>query len=143
MAESIWFGTHRIDEVNARFRNTLTDYLGIVITELGNDFIKGTMPVNEHTRQTMGIVHGGANVCLTESLASLGANLVVDRARFYCVGQEVNANHLRPVSEGLVTGIASPDFLGRSSQVWSVKLFDDRQKLTCLSRITLAVKERV
>ena len=138
----IWHKIFSVEELRARLGHTMSEHLGIRITEIGDDFLKGTMPVNEKTRQPLGLVHGGANVTLAESLGSVGANMVVDREKYFCVGQEINANHLRSVREGLVTGIARPEYVGKSSQVWSIKLFDDNEKLTCISRLTMAVLQR-
>ncbi|MBB5212575.1 hotdog fold thioesterase [Microbulbifer hydrolyticus] len=114
-------------------------HLGMVITEVGDDYLVGTMPVDQRTRQPFGILHGGASVALAETLGSIGANLVVDNSKFYCVGQEINANHLRPVAEGVVTAKASPVHIGRSSQVWEIRISDPNGKLNCISRITMAV----
>jgi 1,4-dihydroxy-2-naphthoyl-CoA hydrolase len=109
------------------------------ITELGDDYLVGTMPVDQRTRQPFGILHGGASVALAETLGSIAANLVVDPQKFYCVGQEINANHLRPVAEGVVTGTARAVHIGRSSQVWEIRMLDGQGKLNCISRITMAV----
>jgi 1,4-dihydroxy-2-naphthoyl-CoA hydrolase len=100
------------------------------------------MPVDERTRQLMGILHGGASVALAESIGSFAANMCVDQSRFYCVGQEINANHLRPVASGLVTATAKPFHVGTRSQVWHIEIHDERQRLVCVSRLTMAVLER-
>lgn len=142
MSKSIWFKAYSLEELHQRFHGTMADSLGIRVTEIGADFIRGTMPTHRHTVQPLGFIHGGANVTLAESLASIGANMVVNRSRFFCVGQEVNANHLRSVREGLVTGIARPEHIGKKSQVWSIRLFDDQERLSCISRLTLAVIEQ-
>ena len=99
------------------------------------------MPVEPHTRQPMGYLHGGASLVLAETLGSVAANFVVDRAKFRCLGQEINANHLRPVAEGLVTGTARPFHIGTRSQVWSIEIRDPRERLVCISRLTMAVVE--
>ena len=125
-----------------RSRNTLAEHLGIRITEIGPDYIRATMPVSSHTHQPQGILHGGASVALAETIGSLGANLCVDLTKYVCVGQEINANHLRPVSSGLVTGTARPFHVGARSQVWGIEIRDENDKLVCVSRITMAVVER-
>lgn len=123
--------------------NTIAAVLGIRITEFGDDYVKGTMPVDSRTHQPMGILHGGASVVLAESLGSMAANLCVDVSRFHCVGLDINANHVRAVRSGTVTGIARPVHLGRSTQVWEIRIEDDGGRLVCLSRLTMAVIERV
>ena len=120
-------------------KNTACEALGIEITEVGPDYIRGTMPADTRTFQPFGLVHGGANVLLAETLGSIGANLLVDNSQFYCVGQEVNANHLRGVRSGKVTGTAKLWHAGKSSQVWNIELHDDSGKLSCISRLTMAV----
>ncbi|MGQ9425077.1 hotdog fold thioesterase [Gilvimarinus sp. F26214L] len=140
MTESIWFRPYTIEELTERFNNrTLADYLDMKVVEIGPDYLKGEMPVSEKIHQPMGLVHGGANVALAETLGSVGANMVVDREKYACVGQEINANHVRGVREGKVTGVARPVYLGRTSQVWDIRLYDDRERLTCISRLTMAV----
>jgi len=140
---SIWFSTPSIDALNALSKNTAVSYLGIEITEVGSNFVRGTMPADSRTFQPMGLVHGGANVLLAETLGSMAANLVVDSSKFYCVGQEINANHIRGVRAGKVTGTATLCHCGKTSQVWAVEIVDDRGKLTCISRLTIAVLAHV
>ena len=117
----------------------MLQHLGIKITELGQDYIEGTMPADHRTFQPYKLVHGGANVVLAESLGSIGAQLTVDPEKYYCVGQEVNANHLRSVRDGEVRARAEQVYKGKTSQVWETKLYDHRNKLTCISRLTVAV----
>jgi len=136
---AIWHGAPTLENINRSMGNCMPGYLGMQVTELGDDFIVGTMPVEDRTRQPFGILHGGASVALAETLGSVAANMVVDNSKFYCVGQEINANHLRPVSEGLVTAKASAVHIGRSSQVWEIRMHDAKGKLNCISRITMAV----
>lgn len=138
----IWFHPITPSVLNERGKHTLADFLNIQFTEVGDDFLKATMPANEKTRQPLGIVHGGANVVLAETVASTAANAAVDFEKKYCVGLEINANHLRSVREGLVTAVTRPIHLGRSTQVWHIELFDDQGKITCISRMTAAVLER-
>jgi len=113
--------------------------LDIQITEVGEDFIRGTMPVDHRTVQPYGILHGGASVALAETLGSIAAHLVVDSDLYFTVGMEVNANHLRPVTRGRVTGTARPIHIGKSSQVWGIEIKNEENKMVCISRITMAV----
>lgn len=138
----IWFANPHIDDANRRMQPVLGGHIGIRFTEFGDDFLRGTMPVEPRTHQPMGILHGGASVVLAETLGSVAANYVVDPAKHYCVGQEINANHLRPVRTGLVTGTARAIHLGARSQVWGIELRDEQQRLTCISRLTIAVVDR-
>lgn len=139
---SIWFHTVTPDQLERQRRNTLVEHLGIQITEIGDDYLVGTMPVDARTQQPFGILHGGASVALAETLGSMGANLCVDTSQFVCVGQEINANHIRPVTSGLVTGRARPVHIGKRSQVWQIEIHDERARLVCISRITLATVDR-
>jgi 1,4-dihydroxy-2-naphthoyl-CoA hydrolase len=136
---SIWRGKPSLEQLNARHENTLLRTLDIVFTELGEDFVRGTMPVDPRTHQPYGLLHGGASVALAETLGSTGANLCVDQDRHLCVGQEINANHLRSVRRGLVTGTARPVHLGGRSQVWGIEIRDETGALVCVSRLTMAV----
>ena len=130
------------EQLRERSRNTLAEWLDIRVTEIGPDYLRATMPVNSHTHQPQGILHGGASVALAETIGSLAANLCVDVTKYVCVGQEINANHLRPASSGLVTGTARPYHVGGRSQVWGIEIRDENDKLVCVSRITMAVVER-
>ena len=116
--------------------------LGVEIVELTESRVVATMPVDDRTRQPFGILHGGASVALAETVASLGATARVDRERYIAVGQEINANHLRPKSNGIVRATAVPIHSGRTSQVWSIEIVDEQGKLVCVSRCTLAVLPR-
>jgi 1,4-dihydroxy-2-naphthoyl-CoA hydrolase len=136
---SIWFRSNTIESVQQRGKNTMVEHLGIEITEIGEDFLKGTMPVDHRTVQPMGILHGGASVALAETLGSLAANLVVDPEKKYCVGLDINANHIRSAKSGRVTGTAKPLHLGESTQVWSIEIKDEANRLVCISRLTMAV----
>jgi 1,4-dihydroxy-2-naphthoyl-CoA hydrolase len=143
MTAPIWQPGTTLEGCNAISERSLAMHLGIVITELGPDFIRGTMPVNARSVQPMRILHGGASVALAETLASIGASCVVDRRTQAVVGQEINANHLRPVPEGeTVEGTARPFHLGSRSQVWGIEIVDAQRRLVCVSRITLAVIAR-
>lgn len=136
---SIWHGTPTLDVLNAKRTGTMAEHLDIRFTDIGDDYLCGTMPVDERTRQPFGLLHGGASLVLAEQLGSTGANLCVDSSRFRCLGQEINANHLRPARSGRVTGTARPFHLGGRSQVWSIEIVDEAQKLVCVSRFTVAV----
>ena len=132
-----------VEQLQRSTDRTMIDTLGIRITEVGDDFLRGTMPVDHRTCQTMRILHGGASVALAETLASLAANMVVDPTLAHCVGQEINANHLRPGPEGtLVIGTERPFHLGALSQVWGIEICNESGKRICVSRITMAVLKR-
>lgn len=128
-----------LDAINAHARNSLVGHLGIVLTEAGADWLRGTMPVDARTHQPFGILHGGASVALAETLGSMAGNLTVDTTREMVVGLEINANHVRAVREGTVTGTARALHVGRSTQVWEIRIENEAGKLVCVSRITLAV----
>jgi 1,4-dihydroxy-2-naphthoyl-CoA hydrolase len=138
---AIWFGNPTIEDARVSQAGLLAPHLGIEFTEFGADYLRGTMPVEARTHQPMGYLHGGASLVLAETLGSVAANYVVDRARQRCLGQEINANHLRPVSDGIVTGTARPFHIGARSQVWSIEIRDPRERLVCISRLTVAVVE--
>ncbi len=135
----IWKKHIDTQTANASKNANICSHLGINITEVADNYLCGTMPVDERTKQPMGLLHGGASVVLAETLGSFAGNLACDNNQ-YCVGVEVNANHLRAVSSGLVTGTARPLHLGRSTQVWEIRIEDEHKRLTCISRLTLAVK---
>lgn len=139
---SIWFRQFTLEEARKFRENTMVDHLGIEIVDIGPDYIAATMPVDHRTVQPDRILHGGASVALAETLGSVGGSMCVDRERFQVVGQEINANHLRSVTAGHVTGRASPIHLGRRSQVWNIEIRDDDKRLICVSRLTIAVIER-
>jgi len=120
----------------------LQKVLGIEIVEMSPERVVATMPVDERTHQPFGILHGGASIALAETVASLGAANRIDRERFIAVGQEINGNHLRPKSEGVVTATGVPVHAGRSSQVWSIEIRDEAGKLVCISRCTMAIVPR-
>ncbi len=139
---TVWFNTLTLAQLNERAQQTLAEVLYINFTEIGDDFLIATMPVHERVKQPMGIVHGGANVVLAETVASTAANMVVDLELYYCVGLEINANHLRPVTSGILTAITRPIHLGRTTQIWTVDIFNDAGKQTCVSRMTASVVPR-
>ncbi len=128
-----------LDELNRLSRGTLIEHLGIVFTGAGEDWLQATMPVDERTRQPYGLLHGGASVVLAETLGSSAGNLCVDTASQVCVGLEINANHLRAVRTGVVTGTARALHVGRTTQVWEIRIENEAGKPVCISRLTLAV----
>lgn len=130
-----------IEQLNSASRNTLAEALGIEITEIGSDYLRGRMPVDRRTHQPYGLLHGGASVALAETLGSLGGALAVGGGA-QVVGVEINANHMRGKRDGFVTGTARPLHLGRTTQVWEIRIEDDTQALVCISRLTLAVVKR-
>lgn len=138
----IWKQPTTVAAINAQADNTLAGTLGMAVTELGDDFIRGTMPVDARTMQPYGLLHGGASVALAETLGSVAANLCLDPATHMAVGLEINANHLRAVRSGSVTGTARPLHIGRQTQVWEIRIADERGRAACVSRLTLAVVER-
>ncbi|MDG2502142.1 MAG: hotdog fold thioesterase [Porticoccaceae bacterium] len=137
---SIWHLRPDIDVMNNEMNmDTIVDHLGIVMTEVGDDFITGTMPADARTFQPYGVVHGGANVVLAETIGSTACAHVIDFTKYRCLGQEVSATHLRPVSSGVVTGTAKPIHLGRRSHVWEIRLTNEQGKLTCISKLIMAI----
>lgn len=143
MVQPIWFNKLlQVADIESFGDNNLGSHLGMEFCELGPDFLKARMPVDHRTRQPYGILHGGASVALAETLGSVASALVVDHTKFMCVGLEINANHLRSVKEGFVTGTSTPIHIGRTTHVWDIKLHDDRGKLICISRLTVAIIKR-
>jgi len=139
---SIWRSPRTVAELNENRKGTLIENLGILFTEIGADFVRGTMPVDTRTVQPYGLLHGGASVALAETLGSMGAAMCVDAAEYQVVGQEINANHVRAARGGLVTGTARAVHLGGRTHVWTIDIVNDAQKLVCISRITMAVIKR-
>jgi 1,4-dihydroxy-2-naphthoyl-CoA hydrolase len=139
---SIWRNLRTIEDLNANRGGTLIENLGILFTEIGVDFVRGTMPVDTRTAQPYGLLHGGASVALAETLGSMGASMCVDPAEYLVVGQEINANHVRAARDGIVTGTARAVHLGGRTHVWTIDIVNQAQKLVCISRITMAVIKR-
>lgn len=142
MPGSIWTTPFTPKLFAQRSADTANATMGIELLEVGPDFVTGRMPVDARTKQPAGILHGGASVLLAETLASWAGHFVVDPATQSVVGQEINANHLRPATSGWVTGVARPVHLGRRSQVWEIRITGEDGKLVCISRMTLAVIDR-
>lgn len=136
----IWFNPElKLEDLTPLGAGTMGEHLGIEWVELGEDFIKARMPVDHRTRQPYGLLHGGASVALAETLGSVGAALSVDPSRYIAVGMEINANHIRSVREGFVTGTTRPVHRGSTTQVWEIRIEDEPGKLVCISRITVAI----
>lgn len=136
---SIWFQKISTVDLTGIFANTMAEFLKLEWVEIGDDFLKLSMPVDNSTRQPYGFLHGGASCVLAETIGSAGSALVIDREKYYCVGLEINANHLRSVKDGKVTATAKPLHLGKSTHVWDIKIHDDNAKLVCVSRLTVAI----
>jgi 1,4-dihydroxy-2-naphthoyl-CoA hydrolase len=139
---SIWFRPFTLDEIQQYSIGSMHEHLDIRFTEIGPDYLRGTMPVDSRTVQPFGLLHGGASVTLAETLGSVAATHCVDMARYYCVGLEINANHVRAVRSGRVTGTARPIHLGRRSHVWDIRIEDPDGRLSCISRLTMSVLEQ-
>jgi 1,4-dihydroxy-2-naphthoyl-CoA hydrolase len=135
----IWKQDTDLARLNGWSKNTLMEALGIRITAVGDDWLQGTMPVDQRTHQPYGILHGGASVALAETLGSTAAMLTLDAEKERAVGLDINANHVRGVQQGTVTGTARPLHTGRSTQVWEIRIEDEAGKLVCISRLTMAV----
>ena len=139
---SLWKQTPDIEQLNRMSHDTAASNLGIEIVEVGDDYIRATMPVDARTRQPFGLLHGGASVLLAETLGSIAGVLTLDTSRELAVGLEINANHVRAVRDGVVTGTARPLHVGRTTQVWEIRIETAKGDLACVSRITLAVVPR-
>ena len=135
---ALWFKPWTLDEVHFHGAH-MPQHIGIEFIEIGEDFLRARMPVDDRTRQPYGLLHGGASVALAETLGSHAAGLTLDNSKQSCVGQEINANHLRAVRSGFVIGTARPVHVGRRSQVWEIRIVDEQERLVCISRITMYV----
>ena len=138
---SIWKREIDIEAVNSFRKNTLVETLGIEIIDFGDDYLCAKMPVDHRTHQPMGILHGGASVSLAETVGSIAATMAVEEGH-YCVGLEINANHLKSAREGYVYATAKPIHIGRSTQVWDIKIENEEKQLVCVSRLTMAILKR-
>lgn len=139
---SIWFRKYTLEEIRPLNNVNMVKHLDIRLEELGEDYLVGSMPVDERTQQPFGILHGGASVVLAETLGSIAANLVLDNEVEYAVGLDINANHLRSVRSGRVMATAKPVHIGRSTQVWEIVLRDEEGRKVAVSRLTMAVLKR-
>ena len=139
----IWFKPEfSLGKLTAMSAGTMAEHLGIEWVEIGENYIKARMPVDHRTKQPYGLLHGGASCVLAETLGSVASAFVIDQSRAYVVGIEINANHIRGAKSGFVTGIVSPLHLGATTHVWEIKIYDEREKMTCVSRLTVAVLTR-
>jgi 1,4-dihydroxy-2-naphthoyl-CoA hydrolase len=136
----IWFNNNlSIEDMLQMGKGNMGSHLGIEFVELGANYLKAKMPVDERTKQPYGLLHGGASCVLAETLGSIGSALVIDPARYLCVGLEINANHIRSSREGFVTGTARPIHLGSTTHIWDIRITDEKDKLICISRLTVAI----
>ncbi|MGE5223054.1 MAG: hotdog fold thioesterase [Omnitrophica WOR_2 bacterium] len=135
----IWYKEIDVEQVNLYSKKSMVEAIGIDFIEIGDNFIRARMPVDQRTIQPAGILHGGASVALAETLGSVAANLCVDDTKHVCVGLEINANHIRSMRSGWVFGIATPVHLGSTTQIWDIRITNQQDQLVCISRLTMAV----
>ena len=138
----IWHSDLTLDLLNERGKNTLIEYVGIEFIEIGDDFLVARMPVDHRTLQPAGIMHGGSSCVLAESVGSTAANCCVDSNKAYCVGLEINTNHIKSIREGFVIGTAKPYHIGRTTQVWGIEIVNEQNKLISINRLTMAVLQK-
>ncbi len=139
----IWHKKYAVDDIKKAFAHAhMGQAVGIEITEIGPDFLKATMPVDDRTKQPFGLLHGGASCVLSESLGSTASWMCIDPDKYAAVGIEINASHLRNVKKGHVTGICKPVRIGKTTHVWQTDIYDENQKLVCSSRLTVAIVPR-
>ncbi len=131
-----------LERLNKLSANTMVEHLGIIYTVLGDDFLEAKMPVDHRTHQPLGLLHGGASVTLAETLGSVAAMCCLDTSLQYCVGLDINANHLKSVREGFVTGKVKPLHIGKKTHVWEIRITTERNELVCISRITMAIIDK-
>ena len=136
----VWFDKNvSLENLKSLGKGTMTEHLGIEWIELGHNFIKAKMPVDHRTNQPYGLLHGGASCVLAETLGSVASHHIVDSSQFYCVGIEINANHIRSAKNGFVYGVCSPLHIGSSTHVWDIRITNEEGKLICISRLTVAI----
>jgi 1,4-dihydroxy-2-naphthoyl-CoA hydrolase len=128
-----------LDSLNAFAKNTMAEVIGIEFVSIGSDYLEAKMPVDRRTHQPLGLLHGGASVALAETLGSVAAFCCIDPSKQFCVGLEINANHLRGARSGFVKGITKPIHIGKKTQVWEIRITNEENELVCISRITIAV----
>lgn len=138
----IWLSAIDLATVNERGKNTMSEHLGIEFTAVSDDSLSATMPVTERNKQPIGIMHGGASCVLAETVGSTAAQFCVDREQFYCVGLDINTNHIRSVREGVVTAVAKPFHLGKTTQVWGINITNEQGQMVSVTRLTMAVLKR-
>ncbi len=141
MTTGIWKKNFSIADLNKRNENTLASHLNMLVEQVGQNFLVVSMPVDEKTHQPMGLLHGGASAALAETAGSIASNMTVDE-NHYCVGMEINANHIRATTKGKVFATATPRHLGRTTQVWDIELKNSEDQLVAISRLTMAVREK-
>lgn len=140
---AIWFKKDlSIGDFGQYGKGTMGEHLGIEWTELGDNYLKAKMPVDHRTKQPYGLLHGGASCVLAETIGSVASAMVVDHCQFQCVGLEINANHIHSATAGFVTGVATPLHLGKSTHVWDIKIYNENDKMVCVSRLTVAIIEK-
>ena len=142
MSKTIWKNHATLDELNALSKDTMAATLGIEFVEIGTDRLKATMPVNIRTKQPYGLLHGGASAALAETIGSVASWMSIDTEKQICVGIEINCNHLRGKKDGVVTATAEPLHLGATTHVWDIRIRDEKEKLVCVSRLTIAVLKK-
>jgi 1,4-dihydroxy-2-naphthoyl-CoA hydrolase len=131
-----------VDALNLLSKDTMADTIGILFTEIGPNFLTATMPVDHRTHQPYGLLHGGASAALAETVGSVASSLCIDKTKQICVGMEMNCNHVRPKRDGIVTAIATPLHIGATTHIWDIKINDEKGKLVCISRLTVAVLKK-
>lgn len=131
-----------VDQLNSMNKGSMGGHIGIEFMDIGENFISARMPVDHRTKQPLGLLHGGASVALAETLGSVAATFTIDRDKYYCVGLEINANHVRSVKDGYIYGITKPIHIGKRTQIWEIKITDENDQLVNISRLTLAVIEK-
>ena len=140
---SIWFNKSlSVDSLKSFGINTMVKHLGMDWVAIGNDYIKMSMPVDERTKQPYGLLHGGASCALAETVGSIASQCVIDPDKFICVGIEINANHVRSARQGYVNATCTPLHIGASTHIWDIKIHDEREKLVCISRLTVAILKK-
>ncbi|MBS1655992.1 MAG: hotdog fold thioesterase, partial [Bacteroidetes bacterium] len=140
---SIWFKQDlKIEDIIPFGKDTMGEYVGIEFLEVGADFIKAKMPVDHRTQQAYGLLHGGASCTLAETIGSVASAMVIDHNKCICVGLEINANHIKSARQGYVTGVARPLHLGATTHVWDIRIYDEKEQLVCVCRLTVAILAR-
>lgn len=139
---SIWMHKASVDELNELSNHTMVSHLGIEFTEIGDDYLRAKMPVDHYTQQPDGLLHGGASVTLAETLGSVAGNLCIDRSKKMCVGLDINANHIRSTRSGSVSGITKAIHIGVSTQIWEIRITNEKNSLICVARLTLVVLDK-
>jgi 1,4-dihydroxy-2-naphthoyl-CoA hydrolase len=140
---AIWFNRSlSLQDIQALNRNTMGEHLGMEWVAVGDDHLKMKMPVDNRTNQPYGLLHGGASCALAETVGSIASHCCIDPDKFICVGLEINANHVRGVRAGYVTATCTPLHIGATTHVWDIKIHDERAKLVCISRLTVAILKK-